>query len=219
MRLILIIVITFLFSCAHVDDYRRKTWDEERWGEIVQQQLDNSCGFASILTIMIHHYGDDRYDEKKLIEYYTEKASEEDLARAMKDGLSMLELENLVLDLGYETKKYNLTIDQLEEIVSIVPVLVYLEIGDYKHFAVVRGINGDVVWLADPSRGNVYHTKNDFLKEWRVPDVVKDVVLPGGFIILSRNAYPKLNLLGDPITGLPESLIQLKRSQIFKNGL
>lgn len=218
-RSILWTILLLLTACAQSFDYERVTWDDERWGEIVQQGLDNSCGFASLLTVMKYHYGDERYDEKSLIGLYVTKASEKDLARAMKDGVSLLELEKLVQGVGYVTNRQLLTLPQLEQIVSFVPVLVYLEIGTYKHFAVVRGISADTVWLADPSRGNVYHRKEDFLAEWKAPASLKGPQsLPGGLIILRKGGKHALKLLRDPSEGLPEVLHQLKRELILKNG-
>jgi predicted double-glycine peptidase len=46
------------------------------------------------------------------------------------------------------------------------PVLVYLEKDDYKHFAVLKGVAGDRVYLADPSRGNVRMAVFRFAEEW-----------------------------------------------------
>jgi len=52
------------------------------------------------------------------------------------------------------------------------PILIHLEIDGYKHFAVLRGIKGDRVFLADPSRGNVRMAVYDFLEEWKVRRVL-----------------------------------------------
>lgn len=117
-----------------------------RFGGIVEQGLDNSCGLASLLTITRTHFGDERYDEVLLLKKYMEDTDEKALAESMKNGLSLLELEKLAQSLGYTTVKNVLTLDALERLVSFVPVLVYLEVGKLRHFAVVRGINEEAVF-------------------------------------------------------------------------
>jgi predicted double-glycine peptidase len=43
---------------------------------------------------------------------------------------------------------------------------VHLEREDYRHFAVLRGVRGDRIYLADPSVGNVRLSIERFAKEW-----------------------------------------------------
>ena len=51
------------------------------------QELDNSCGIASLATILHYHLHDERWDERGLIEQFMRRASTEELAEAMKKGL------------------------------------------------------------------------------------------------------------------------------------
>jgi predicted double-glycine peptidase len=46
-------------------------------------------------------------------------------------------------------------------------VIVYIQPRGYKHFAVLRGIEGDRVYLADPSLGNIRMPLYSFLESWR----------------------------------------------------
>lgn len=212
----LVIAVLFIVSCGHVIPGERATWDEERWGEVETQQLDNSCGLASLLTIMRHHFGDQRFDERALLTVYIEKASEEPLARAMREGMSLLELEMLARSVGYKTVRKMLTLEELERLTTKVPVLVYLEIGKLHHFAVVRGMSGDLVWLADPARGNVYYTREQFLTEWRTPEVFKNEwTHPGGLIVVRQEGEFNLELLKEPVVMLPRSFHELRRRMII----
>lgn len=217
MRVLRILVIGFLMaSCTHVAQGARATWDEERWGEVEQQMLDNSCGLSSLLTIMRHHFGDDRFDERALLMKYIGQAREEALQKAMRDGVSLLEIEALAQSLGYKTVRKMLGFRELERIVSFAPVLVYLEIGSLRHFAVVRGISGEVVLLADPARGNVYYTRNEFLAEWRVPEALKDIwAHPGGLILKRAEAGFHPAFLKEPAGGLPASFFELRRHMLL----
>ena len=102
MRSMCLLISTLLLaSCVQVLQGDRATWDEERWGEIVPQELDNSCGLSSLLTIMRHHFGDERFDEQALLAAYIKQASDEQLKRAMDDGVSLPELGALADSLGY----------------------------------------------------------------------------------------------------------------------
>lgn len=215
----LLILTLLLTSCAQLLQGDRATWDEERWGEIVPQELDNSCGFSSLLTIMRYHFGDERFDERALFATYIKQASVEQLKRALDDGASLPELGALADSLGYIVRQHMFTLEELEHIVSFVPVLVYLEIGRFRHFAVVRGMNKEVVWLADPARGNVYHTRKSFLAEWRTPEAFRDRwTHPGGLIIIRPEGEGtfRLSLLKEPTLGFPSSFHELRRQMIME---
>ena len=45
-------------------------------------------------------------------------------------------------------------------------MLVYIEPQGYEHFAILRGVRGDRVYLADPSRGNIRMPMYRFLDSW-----------------------------------------------------
>lgn len=186
------------------------TWEEERYKGIVPQELDNSCGLAAITTIMQTHFGDDRFSEHELVKRYMERATEVELAEAITNGLSLLEIEKLVQSLGYTTAKKVLTIDELEQVVSFVPALVYLEIGKFRHFAVVRGISKEMVLLADPSRGNVEYSRDDFLSEWKP---LKGYPPNTGvaLIIVRNEGTFKQKLLREPAYQNPPSLNEMGR--------
>ena len=46
-------------------------------------------------------------------------------------------------------------------------MIVFLKTKDYRHFAVLRGVKEDHVFLADPSRGNIRLSVQAFRKEWK----------------------------------------------------
>jgi len=141
------------------------TWDEVRYGRIIQQELDNSCGLAALLTIMHFYFGDTQHSERSLLSLYIESTSTEELGTAMRDGLSLLELSDLAKQSGYKTRLYTLSKEELRMLVERIPVLVYLQVVEYRHFAVVQKAQ-ERVTLADPSRGNINYSWRDFLNEW-----------------------------------------------------
>lgn len=211
-----VMIVLLATSCAHAPVQGRPTWLEERWGEVEQQQLDNSCGLSSLLTIMRHHFGDHRFDERGLLVAYMDIATEEALQKAMRDGLSLLEIESLAMSLGYKTVRKMLTFEDLERFVSFVPVLVYLEVHGFRHFAVVRGISKEVVWLADSSRGNVHYSRDQFLSEWKVPEALREKwSTPGGLVIMAPDRIAPSDLLVQPPEGFPPSFRELRRQMVI----
>lgn len=205
----------FLLSLPFVPAYGSDayTWDEVRFGGIVEQGLDNSCGLASLLTIMRTQFGDMRYDEASLLKNYMETASEKSIADSMKNGFSLLEMERLATSLGYATSKKVLSFEELERLVAFVPVLVYLEVGKLRHFAVVRGIQKNIVLLGDPSRGNVEYSREDFLSEWgKLKGVPQKKGV--GLILVRSGETSARKLLKEPGTEEPLSFAEMQRQLI-----
>ncbi|MEK7538413.1 MAG: cysteine peptidase family C39 domain-containing protein [Patescibacteria group bacterium] len=211
---VLLFVFSFLFSIpTYASSDEPWTWDEVRFGGIVEQGLDNSCGIASLLTIMRMHFGDERYDEASLLKKYMETASEESIAESMKNGFSLLEMEKFSTSLGYTTSKKILSFEELERLVAFVPVLVYLEVGKFRHFAVVRGIQKDVVLLGDPSRGNVEYTREEFLSEWgKLKGVSQEK--GAGLMLVRSGVIPTQTLLTGPSTEEPSSFVEMQRQLV-----
>lgn len=189
------------------------TWEEVRFGGIVEQGLDNSCGLASLLTIMRTHFGDERYDESLLLKKYMEDTDEKALAESMKNGLSLLELEKLAQSLGYTTVKNVLTLDVLERLVSFVPVLVYLEVGKLRHFAVARGINEEAVFLGDPSRGNVEYSREEFLSEWKTLKGYPEKT-GAALVLVKHEGVFTQKLLKEPSLNNPPSFTEIERQML-----
>ncbi|MGH8651117.1 MAG: cysteine peptidase family C39 domain-containing protein [Gammaproteobacteria bacterium] len=65
---------------------------------------------------------------------------------------------------GYQAAGFKLTVGQLPQLLA--PVIVHVQPFGYHHFAVLRGVAGDRVYLADPGRGNLRMSIARFLDEW-----------------------------------------------------
>lgn len=205
----------FLLSPIFVPVYASDayTWDEVRFGGIVEQGLDNSCGLASLLTIMRTQFGDMRHNEASLLKEYMKTASEESIAESMKNGFSLLEMEKFATTLGYATSKKMLTFEELERLVAFVPVLVYLEVGKLRHFAVVRGIQNDIVLLGDPSRGNVEYSRNEFTSEWGKLKGAPQERGAGLMLVRSWETSAQ-KLLKEPSAEEPLSFVEIRRQLV-----
>jgi predicted double-glycine peptidase len=214
-RLLLAFFFVFFSATARASPDEPSTWEEVRFGGIVEQGLDNSCGLASLLTIIRTHFGDERYDELSLLKKYIEDTDEKALAESMKNGLSLLELEKLAQAIGYATAKNVLTLDTLERLVSFVPVLVYLEVGKLRHFAVVRGMNKEAVFLGDPSRGNIEYSREEFLSEWKTQKGHPKKT--GAALVLVKNeGVFTQKLLKEPSLDNPPSFIEIERQMLWR---
>ena len=90
--------------------------------------------------------------------------NEEDVKDREANGLSLLDLKKYSEQRGYQAVGVKLNYASLPKLMG--PVLIHLERKDYRHFAVLRGVRGDRVYLADPSRGNIRMSIDRFAKEW-----------------------------------------------------
>jgi predicted double-glycine peptidase len=130
---------------------------------VVRQRYDYSCGSAALATLLT--YGlNDPVGETELLRTLTEPLSPDELAALQKRGLSLLELQRLAQARGYRAQGFRLHGSQLARLSR--PVLVFIKPHGYEHFAVLKGLRGDRVQLADPSLGNVRMPLYRFLDMW-----------------------------------------------------
>jgi uncharacterized protein len=145
---------------------KRHTLKELRDQYVVKQQLDYSCGAAALATLMVYYYGENT-SEKEVLELLStrlETMTEEERARKTRIGFSLLDLKVVAQQKGYQAAGFKLIIDQLPQLLA--PVIVHVQPLGYYHFAVLRGVAGDRVYLADPGRGNLRMSIERFLDEW-----------------------------------------------------
>lgn len=133
------------------------SWKTMRDSRIVKQDLDYSCGAASVATILNEYYGQS-VTEKKILKLM----GKEDMRASFKD------MAKALTKLGFRGVGYAASFDQLTSLK--VPVIAYTKHRKSDHFSVIRGINGDTVWLADPSLGNRTFSKHQFLEMWETRD-------------------------------------------------
>lgn len=166
--------VFFLVGCTNTDlpkpNYElsdKSSLNAIRWGGVVKQDLDFSCGIASVATILKYHFGEEDVTERELLQDFIKKLSEQEISEVFEKGASLAQLGDLLTDRNLIIRNWHLKIDELRKLTKILPAIVYLETADFRHFAVVRGINEYQVLLADPSRGNVKLSLDGFLKEWK----------------------------------------------------
>jgi len=180
--LILLALAPLLTACAvqpaaHSESTKTlpfKTWKAIRDEGIEKQDTDESCGSASVATILRSFYGAD--------------VSEQDIAQSVRlRGLeggtfpalsrtSFTDLAQAVEQYGFRARGAALQFDDLASL--RIPVIVHLQYREQEHFSVVRGVRKDgLVWLGDPAWGNRNLTAYQFKKMWELDEGGKGRVL------------------------------------------
>jgi len=131
-----------------------KTWKALRDERVVKQDLDYSCGAASVATILREYYRQSGITEQAIL-----KAMNKDVAASFHD------LARVVQRHGLKGVGLALNFGQLQQLKM--PAIAYLEYRGDAHFSVIRGISKQGrVWLGDPSWGNRRFSKQQFLAMW-----------------------------------------------------
>ena len=155
---------------------------------LVKQGVDFSCGAAALATILRYGFGENVTEREILVQLF-DLLSEEEKPTVRNTGFSLLHLQRVAQARGYHAEGFRLEPQQLSMLGG--PVIVYIEPHDYQHFAVLRGVRGDRVYLADPSRGNIRVPAYTFLDGW-LQDDGKGII----FVV-------------EPKTGLPDGKVPL----------
>jgi predicted double-glycine peptidase len=146
---------------------------EARFRNIVRQRTDFSCGAAALATLLRYGY-DLHVDEATVIAGLMGVA---DAEAVRKNGFSMLELKRYVESLGLRGRGYKITESRLRDV--RVPTIVLLDTNGYRHFVVLKRIDGNIAEIADPILGNRNIQMDAFMREW--PSRALFAVIGNGF--------------------------------------
>ena len=100
-----------------------------------------------------------------MLEQLLSLQSRDELQQTLMQGFSLLHLQRVAQARGYRAEGFRLEPQFLSGLSG--PVIVYIQPRGYRHFAVLRGIKDDRVFLADPSLGNIRMPMYRFLESWR----------------------------------------------------
>ena len=172
--------------------------------DLVKQRLDYSCGAAALATVLRYGFGDKVTEREILVELF-DLLSEDEAGLRRKEGFSLLDLQRVAQARGYKAQGFRLAPQYLPKLGG--PVIVFIEPRGYKHFAVLRGVRGDRVYLADPARGNVRMPAYSFLDTW-LGENGKGII----FVVEPKEGLPGHEFpLSVPSDGLPQPEILTAR--------
>ncbi|MDO4683016.1 MAG: C39 family peptidase [Lautropia sp.] len=148
-----------------------KSWKTLRDQKIVKQDQDFSCGAASLATLLNQFYGQNTTEEAIL------------KAMAKEDGMASFEdMARVMPGFGFRAQGFAASWEQLTRLK--IPVVVYVKHRKDDHFSVLRGIDANTVWLADPSLGNRTYSRAQFLEMWQTREDKKAPALAGKFLAI-----------------------------------
>lgn len=135
---------------------------ELKFNMVVRQGYDVSCGAAAAATILRHYYNDTEIDERMLVESMMRLGDQQ---RIKSQGFSMLEIKRAVEERGYIANGYRL--GSVEELTKLkVPALTLINTRGYSHFVVVKAVERNVAYVADPAFGNLLKSVSEFESGW-----------------------------------------------------
>ena len=177
---------------------------------VVKQRFDFSCGAAALATLLHYGFGTSVTEGQVMVRLF-DLPTEAEKADRRRTGFSLLDLQRVAQAQGYDAQGFRLEPGQLPMLGG--PVIVYIEPRGYKHFAVLRGVRGDRVYLADPSRGNIRMPMYAFLNNW-LQDDGKGII----FVVEPKSGLPggtmPLSLAGTAAGGLPYPEIMAAREML-----
>jgi predicted double-glycine peptidase len=135
-------------------------WRDIPFRTIVRQQYDYSCGSAALATLLRYHYGRHVTEADVFKEMYAHG----DQAKIQKVGFSLLDMKHYLDNVGLQADGYKLTLAELAA--SDRPSIAVMKIGPYRHFVVIKGINGGKVLVGDPALGLKTYALKDFAAQW-----------------------------------------------------
>ncbi len=184
-----------------------KSMKDLRDQRLVKQRLDYSCGAAALATILRYGFGDEVTEREILVDLF-DLLSEDEEGLRRKEGFSLLDLQHVAQARGYKAQGFRLAPEYLPKLSG--PVIVFIEPRGYKHFAVFKGVKGDRIYLADPSRGNLRMPAYRFLDTWLGENGTGII-----FVIEPKDGLPGHDTpLSVPVDGLPQPEIMTAREML-----
>ena len=133
---------------------------EARWETVVKQQYDFSCGSAAVATLLSFHYDQPTTEEEVFQAMYAVGNKQ----KIRKAGFSMLDMKRYLDKKGLRADGFKMTLEQFARIG--VPAITLVNTRGYRHFVVIKGVEGDKVLIGDPAAGTTVVPRAQFEKIW-----------------------------------------------------
>lgn len=136
------------------------TFGERRFLTVVRQQYDFSCGSAALATLLRYHYGESLSEEQVFLGMFRDG----DRAAIRRVGFSLLDMKRFLASGHLRADGFRVALPEIEK--AGVPGIALIDVGGYKHFVVLKGVQGDRLLLGDPALGLRTVSRKMFLKQW-----------------------------------------------------
>jgi predicted double-glycine peptidase len=152
---------TMSVAAAGVQNVLIEPFSELKYKNIVHQAYDYSCGSAALVTILKYHIGIDVSEQQSMEGMMAFGEKDKIIERR---GFSLLDMKRYLASIGVQSAGFRaemadlLTLDQ--------PGIVPIDYAGFKHFVVLRGVRGGLVFLADPAMGNITFPVEEFATLW-----------------------------------------------------
>ena len=152
---------TMSVAAAGVQNVEIEPFSELKYKNIVHQAYDYSCGSAALVTILKYHLGIDVSEQQSMEGMMAFGEKDKIIERR---GFSLLDMKRYLASIGVQSAGFHaemadlLTLDQ--------PGIVPIDYAGFKHFVVLRGVRGGLVFLADPAMGNITFPVEEFATLW-----------------------------------------------------
>jgi predicted double-glycine peptidase len=140
---------------------RMEPFSELKYKNIVRQAYDYSCGSAALVTILNYHLGLKVTEQQSMEGMMAFGEKDKIIARR---GFSLLDMKRYLASIGVASAGFKAELADLPTLGA--PAIVPIEYGGFKHFVVLRGVREGLVFLADPSAGNIIFPLSEFATLW-----------------------------------------------------
>jgi predicted double-glycine peptidase len=134
--------------------------EEKRFGEVIRQHYDFSCGSAALATLLTYHY--DRPTREQ--EVFEAMWAAGDQAKISREGFSLLDMKRYLAARGLAADGFRVPLGKLEA--ARIPAIALIDAGGYRHFVLIKGIDEERVLMADPAQGSKIIARPQFEAMW-----------------------------------------------------
>jgi predicted double-glycine peptidase len=134
--------------------------EEERFGEVVRQHYDFSCGSAALATLLTYHYARPTSEQ----EVFEAMWAAGDQAKISRQGFSLLDMKRYLAARGLAADGFRVPLGKLEA--ARIPAIALIDAGGYRHFVLIKGIDEERVLIGDPAQGSKIVARTQFEAMW-----------------------------------------------------
>ena len=136
------------------------SWRDLPFRTVVRQQYDYSCGSAALATLLHFHYG----QPMREAEIFSAMYRTGDQEKIRKVGFSLLDMKRYLASTGFSSDGYRISLAEFEKMST--PGIALIKTGAYRHFVVVKGVQGPNVLVGDPAVGLRVYSRKQFEAVW-----------------------------------------------------